>query len=490
VSSEPGESLLILSDVHLGNDLNDLAPSGEKRSARVDADLVSLLVHYRQAPCGGRRWRLVIAGDFIDFVGMAIHAHSGEIGREPSDEERAHGLGNAADHGRLKLRAVAARHRAVFEALADFVAEGHAVTLVHGNHDVEFHWDAVQQELRALLVELAGRVRGPGEGARRADMASRIEFAPWFYYVGGVAYVEHGHQYDTLCSTEHVMAPICPMDRRGTVRSFSDVLLRWVVRPTRGVPEYGHERMGLIDYVLLAARLGVVGLVRLGMRFAAAVIELFRLRRAYLTQAAQSLREEHERRMAALAVATRVGMERLRALAALQVPPVTRSIPKILASVLLDRLAVGLVATAAIAALVWTGRDHAWGWTLAGAVALGWWLANRHLTARRLAWFGEHLDNDEALAERAGHLARLFPAAFVVMGHTHTPAIVPVAQGGTTYVNVGSWHEAEPREDGAAPPARAARTHLVIHPDPGGPTAQFLAWSADGPRLFRGPDAS
>jgi UDP-2,3-diacylglucosamine pyrophosphatase LpxH len=491
VSCDLNESLLSLSDVHLGNDLNDVAPSGQRRSAGVDADLASLLAHYRTTPCSGRHWRLVIAGDFIDFVGMAILAREGDVGIEPSDEERAHGMGNAAHHGRLKLRAVAARHRVVFEALADFVADGHAVTIVHGNHDVEFHWDAVKEELRALLVELAARPRSPGDATRdTGDVASRIDFAPWFYYVGGVAYVEHGHQYDTLCSTEHVMAPMSPLDQRRTMRSFSDVLLRWVVRPTRGVPEYGHHRMGLVDYVLLAARLGVVGLVRLGLRFAAAVVELFRLRRSYLTAAAQALREEHERRMAALAVATRVGIERLRALAALQVPPVTRSIPKILASVLLDRLAVGIIATSAIATLVCVGRNHPWGLVLAGAVALAWWLANRHLSARRRAWFGENLDNDETLAERAGHLARLFPAAFVVMGHTHTPAMVPVAQGGTTYVNVGSWHEAEAREDDASPPARAARTHLVIHPCPDGPTAQFLAWSADGPRLFRGPGGS
>jgi len=489
VSCEPGESLLILSDVHLGNDLNDVAPNGEKRSARVDADLASLLAHYRTTPCGGRRWRLVIAGDFIDFVGMAIRPPKGEVRPGPSNEERAHGLGNAADDGRLKLLAVAARHRVVFEALADFVGDGHALTIVHGNHDVEFHWDSVKDELRALLVELAARGGSESAEARR-DMVSRIEFAPWFYYVGGVAYVEHGHQYDTLCSTTHVMAPMSPLDQGRTMRSFSDVLLRWVVRPTRGVPEYGHDRMGLIDYVLLAARLGVVGLVRLAVRFAAAVIELFRLRRSYLTKAGLALREEHERRMAALAVVTRVGIERLRALAALQVPPVTQSIPKILASVLLDRLAVGVVATLTIATLLIVGRNHAWSLALAGALALGWWLTNRQLSARRRAWFGEHLDNNETMAERAGHLARLFPAAFVVMGHTHTPAVIPVAQGGTTYVNVGSWHEAEPRDDDESPPFRAARTHLVIHPDPEGPTAQFLAWGVDGPRLFGGPNSA
>jgi UDP-2,3-diacylglucosamine pyrophosphatase LpxH len=102
--------------------------------------------------------------------------------------------------------------------------------------------------------------------------------------------------------------------------------------------------------------------------------------------------------------------------------------------------------------------------------------------ARRRAIFGQKLDNDETLVDRAGHLARLFPAAFVVMGHTHTPVMVPVAEGAATYVNVGSWSEGE--VDAAIPEQRAARTHLVIHPAPSGPVAEFLAWSASGPKRF------
>jgi len=475
------ESLLILSDVHLGNDLNDLTTDGVRRSERVDADLASLLAHYRRTPPCGRCWRLIIAGDFIDFIGMAILPRDGDLDTEPSAEEREHGLGNAVDHGRVKLRAVAARHRVVFQAIAEFVADGHALTIVHGNHDVEFHWDGVKQELKALLVQMALEARG-GDGTFASDFASRIEFAPWFYYVGGVAYVEHGHQYDTLCSTEHVMAPLSPLDPRRIARSFSDIFLRWVVRPTRGMPEYGHERMGAVDYVMLGVRLGLGGLVTLATRFVLAIRELLRLRRAYLSDAAKALREEHERRMAALAVATRIGVEKLRALAALQVPPVTRSLQKILASLLLDRLMLAVLATMALAALVVVGAHHAWPWPAMAAVALAWLFGQRRLTVRRRAWFGEKLDNDETLVERAGHLARLFPAAFVVMGHTHTPAVVPVAEG-ATYVNVGSWHEAE-SEGNDATAFRAARTHLVIHPAPEGPTATFLAWSPEGPREF------
>lgn len=475
------ESLLILSDVHLGNDLNDLMRDGGRRSAQVDADLVALLAHYRQAPCTGRRWHLVIAGDFIDFIGMAILPREGDVASEATDEERLHGLGNSAEHARVKLRAAAERHRSVFEAIAAFVADGHALTIVHGNHDVEFHWDSVKQDLRSLLSQLAS----PRVAAADVEFAARIEFEPWFYYVGGVAYVEHGHQYDTLCSTEHVMAPLSPSDPRRIARSFADVLLRWVVRPTRGMPEYGHERMGLIDYVLFAVRLGAAGLVRLGARFYGAVIELFRLRSASFSEAAHALREEHERRMAAFAVATRVGIDRLRALAALQVPPVTRSVSKLLASVLLDSLAVATGAIGMMGLLALFARRHAWGWVAMACVAVVWALAHRYFTRRRRAWFGEHLDNDATLVDRAGHLARLFPAAFVVMGHTHQPAVVRVAEG-ATYVNVGSWHEAE-REPGAGSEAhRAARTHLVIRPDDAGPTGEFLSWSAEGPRRFVG----
>jgi len=491
VDSSISESLIILSDVHLGNDLNDFAADAIRRSARVDADLAALLEHYRDQPSPAGRWRLVIAGDLIDFVGMTIRARDGEVMTAPNLEERAHGLGNTADHARLKLRAVVARHRIVFAALAEFVAAGHSVTIVHGNHDVDFHWDSVKDELRAILGELApigATAQADGAGGA-ATMAARVDFEPWFYYVGGLAYIEHGHQYDTLCSTEHVMAPLSPMDPQRLVRSFSDVLLRWVVRPTRGVPEYGHEGMGVFDYVALGFGMGAGGVVRLAARFAAAVVELFRVRRASLSQAARVLREEQERRMASLALATRVGVERLRALAALQVPPVTRSARKILASVLLDRIALAVAAFTAVALLILAAPHHAWSWPMLAVVLASWVLAHRFLSRQRSQWFGEKLDNNEVLVERAGHLARLFLTPFVVMGHTHTPARVALAGGSATYVNVGSWHEPEPEPD-AERPYRAARTHLVIHPPAPGATAQaeFLAWSPAGPRLFRHPE--
>jgi UDP-2,3-diacylglucosamine pyrophosphatase LpxH len=89
------------------------------------------------------------------------------------------------------------------------------------------------------------------------------------------------------------------------------------------------------------------------------------------------------------------------------------------------------------------------------------------------------------MIDRAAHLAKLFPAAFVVMGHTHTPAKIAINDGEATYINVGSWAEEEGAEGvPAAKVYRAARTHLVIHRGDEGPVAEFLAWDVDGPRRF------
>src|SRR3989442_12814687 len=155
-TNAPRESLLVLSDIHLGSDINDRAPPGgaPRRSKRIDADLIDLLRHYARTPPSADRWRIVIAGDFIDFIGMAMTAGEtlgAELNTQLSEEERAHGLGNASDHAWLKLRRVADRHAEVFASLADFVARGNTMTLVHGNHDIEFHWEAVKTEFKDIL---------------------------------------------------------------------------------------------------------------------------------------------------------------------------------------------------------------------------------------------------------------------------------------------------------------------------------------------------
>jgi len=474
----PRESLLVFSDVHLGSDLNDHGTS-PRRSDEIDRDLTKLLQHYAREKPAGDRWRVVIAGDFIDFIGMTVQGDEAEIATSLTEEERAHGLGSASDHARAKLRRVEERHEDVFDALADLVARGHALTFVHGNHDVELHWDDVKTDLRAMLLSRALRAHAALDAVA---FEARIEFEPWFFYWKGVAYIEHGHQYDPYCANDHVMAPLSPLDPRRITRGFSSILLRYVVRRTEGMKEHGHENLGVFDYFAFGFRLGLGGVVGLVRQFAKAVVELFRLRRAHFSEAMSALRAEHDRRVTKLAEATRLGVDRLRALVALQAAPITRSIPGILGSVLLDRLAVGFAACLALAVVAIVGVFH--GPALFGALALAVvaaWLAAHVVLSRR-----RQLDPAEEMAARADRLARLLPAAFVVMGHTHIPVQQPVsADSDATYINLGSWAEEEELTDGKRA-YRAARTHLVIELHDGAPRAELRAWDAEGPRKFEG----
>ena len=478
------ESLLVFSDVHLGSDLNDCTQNVTRRSASIDRDLVLFLEHYRREKPSGERWRIVIAGDFIDFIGMAIAVPrastaggtrpSTELTTEPNEEERAHGLGNASDHARLKLRRVADRHADVFAELARFVADGHALTLVHGNHDIEFHWDGVKDDFRAVLL---GHARREHPELSAEEFGGRIEFRQWFFYQDGVAYIEHGHQYDPFCSTEHIMAPLSPLDPRRIARGFTDVLLRYVVRPTLGMKEHGHEQAGLLDYISFAVRLGFGGLYRLAARFTVAVQELFRLRTAHLAEATLLLKAEHEKRVALLSEATRIGMDRLRALLSLQVPPITRSVRGILASVLLDKLALAVLAMISLLVVAVIGIYHGHALYAGLGVLAAWALFHRHLSTQRT------VDPADQLVAKASQLAKLFPAAFVVMGHTHTPVQVPA--GTTTYINVGSWAEDDAAEAPESHSPRAPRTHLVIHMREARPEARLFTWeSGMGPRRY------
>jgi UDP-2,3-diacylglucosamine pyrophosphatase LpxH len=471
------ESLLVLSDVHLGSDLNDFGLP-IRRSRRVDEDLVKLIAHYRTVVPPIDRWHLVVAGDFIDFVGMTVRADGVELSTERSDEEREHGLGNAVDHVRVKLRLVVERHRDVFDALAGFVADGHALTFIHGNHDLEFHWDAVKDDLRALLLARASAVQNDAIDSSAFD--GRITFRPWFFYVAGLAYIEHGHQYDAFCASQYVMAPLSAADPRRIARSVSDVLLRFVVRPTRGMHEYGHDKHGVAHYLAFAMKLGLIGLLQLARCYARAIGELFRLRREQLSGASSGPRGDHDRAIALLAGTTRAGVERMSALAALQVAPVIRTIRGILASVLLDRLALGFVAVLSLLIVaVLTTMHVVHSWWAGPCIALAWALGHRQLAKQRT------VDPGERMIERAASLATLFPAAFVVMGHTHIPAKMAINDGEATYINVGSWAEEEGDAGGPADDTyRAARTHLLIRRGEEGPVAELLAWRGDAPQNF------
>ena len=132
-----------------------------------------------------RRWRMVIMGDFVDFL---------QVDAPESSEAITSSATTVA-----KLDIVARGHPGVFEALARFIDAGNIVDIVIGNHDIEFVWPAAQEHFRSLVAR-----------STDADVAPAITFHPWFLYLPGMAYLEHGHQYDSLNSFATLMRPFLP----------------------------------------------------------------------------------------------------------------------------------------------------------------------------------------------------------------------------------------------------------------------------------------
>lgn len=473
-----GHNLLVFSDVHLGSDLvqhaRPDAPPRTGASQRRDRELVALLDWYRERPKGQKAWRLVVAGDLIDFAGMSVSAGDEVLSTSQNEEELQHGLGSSSDHTVAKLARVASHHAEVFAAIARFVTRDNALVIVRGNHDVDFHWPAVKVAFQALLVS---------HGAE----AARVTFSDWFYYEEGVVFVEHGHQYDAYCAYDHVLCPVRPSDPSRSLRSLADVLLRYVVRPTRGMSEGGHDHASAIDYLRFGLRLGLRGVFGLGKRFAIAVGTLLSTWREHMSDAAAWMRKEHERKVALFTSVTRLSVGELRALASLHRRPVTHSLFHLLAGVMIDRVAFGAFAVIAIIALLLAP------WTL--GLGIGVLVAVALLVPAAWAWRRARgtIDASEALRERATRVAALLPTAFVVMGHTHLPEMRATGFRDRTYVNLGAWAEEEEQalDDDTAPPRPASRTHLVVEIDGDGPRAELLRWDAEaGPIKYFDPPSS
>ena len=119
-------------------------------------------------------------------------------------------------------------------------------------------------------------------------------------------------------------------------------------------------------------------------------------------------------------------------------------------------------------------ESSALAWSLVATVVVA--LLGLGVAWRRLR---DTLEPSAELRERSALVARLFPAAFIVMGHTHLPEKQPTTEH-ATYVNLGAWAEDEV-EDGLVPNLPATRTHLLVTQVEDHPVAELLTWHPSGP---------
>src|SRR5688572_5672617 len=115
------QNLLIISDLHLGEDIKPATRMGQLRHmVLLERELEAFLAHYSKVRHDGRPWRLVVNGDMVDFLAVCLLPQEGELDAETRQEADAHpedhvyGLGNRPSAAKNKMLRVLARHPGVF----------------------------------------------------------------------------------------------------------------------------------------------------------------------------------------------------------------------------------------------------------------------------------------------------------------------------------------------------------------------------------------
>lgn len=207
--SEDPRFLLIVSDLHLSEGWDEETKHlSRNEDFFFDTSFARFLeAHQTKASAGNYRVRLIIPGDFVDFLQVTKVPIAETVDGEPiTEREREFGLGTTPAHTCWKLRRIVTGHWVFFSALARFLSEGHDLIILPGNHDIEWLIPDVQA---AFISEVVSRAPAGTE----KEVSERIRFLPWFYFEPGLIYIDHGHQYDSLNSFDYFLHPYLPNGR-------------------------------------------------------------------------------------------------------------------------------------------------------------------------------------------------------------------------------------------------------------------------------------
>jgi UDP-2,3-diacylglucosamine pyrophosphatase LpxH len=450
-------NLLVVSDLHFGEELLPGAANERCEAVALGAEAFCAFLRYQTVRrVGGRPWRLVVAGDLFDFMSVVIPG-SAELPAKTADERR-HGIGRGTEAGVRRMAAILALHKPLLESLVKFAAAGHEVDIIVGNHDVEL----LEPE---VVAELQRHFRAAGADDK---ILARLRVVPWFVYVPGVAWIEHGHVYDEGCSFEFNLAPNDPKDGR-QIYNADYAAIRYLGMASPEIDPHGIEEWSFGGYLRYAAGQGWRPFVRLMtayLRFMWSLIAANFLHKSMKRRTAR--RRLHHERLDASAIAGGLTVETAKAIDRLSRAPLTTSWRRLGRLLVLDKWL--MIGGTLLISLILLFAAPRWLFLLGLVVCI---------TATVIAQIrlGKHMLTSQ-LPMRAvpRRLRDLVDAPVVVFGHTHDPRWQPIIGGGL-YINCGTWLPA------LRPGLRRSFTHVLLQPRPNGkPLVELRQWR-DGASL-------
>jgi UDP-2,3-diacylglucosamine pyrophosphatase LpxH len=141
----------VVSDMHL-SEAQDPDPrrplwmAYKRREFFIDDEFAAFLEHIAQKSTGPVE--LLLNGDIFDFDNVTTMPTKDQ---HIEWLERARGLGSEEWKSQFKMKVIIENHPRWFEALGQFIAQGHRAVFIVGNHDVELYWPSVQRMARCSV---------------------------------------------------------------------------------------------------------------------------------------------------------------------------------------------------------------------------------------------------------------------------------------------------------------------------------------------------
>jgi UDP-2,3-diacylglucosamine pyrophosphatase LpxH len=198
--SSNNREVFVISDLHMAAGINANGNYDGTENFFADESLSRFLKHLEDEIPVNKKGLLIINGDFVDFLRIrnipkttsdfviwnrilneiGISKTISELQSSITIKELEYGLRTDGFKSVWKLFICLQGHKNVFECLKSWLAKGNDLTIVKGNHDLEWVWKSLRDYMRLILD------------------APQISFIDDKLLIDGKIYIEHGHRYENF----------------------------------------------------------------------------------------------------------------------------------------------------------------------------------------------------------------------------------------------------------------------------------------------------
>ncbi len=452
--------VFIVSDLHVGSGLRKGAVRYNRLEGFFYDDVFSRFIDkiIEEQIQRERRAYLVLGGDVFDFLSMTELPNRTEaraMGIQVTRDARRFGLESTPRNTEWKLRHIAKGHPIFFEALGRFLASGHHIVIVSGNHDAELYWSRVRETATELILTQAVKLR---PDLNPATARQRIEFRHWFYREDGRFYFEHGNQYEASNSFRYNLCPLQPTAKGKILKSLDppigSLFARYIVNETRKRTPYIMNMVSLEQYMGAMASMNLVEMIGVFVRRTPFFVKAIQKAKLFEGNAWKAIKTRHCQNLERLArkeglpVSALKTIQHLRAmpdgmtkyhLALGMLKPVLYKIIKYflfaLAAVFVWFAVFSLIQNTPWLAASFLGKASLTALLAMLTVLVALVYLNSVLSKVRQVTVGVTPE----FFEKARLIAKTANVRHVVMGHTHVADIKRFPKTRGYYINTGTW---------------------------------------------------